>query len=91
MSELTDVIPTPNVPEAPLLLERFTITLPSGERLAASLHRSPHRRSGRRIQVREQGGSVIFDSDDCYDFGNAKASLDDWLGGLIGPHERSTP
>lgn len=37
------------------------------------------RRTGRRIVVTTKGGELLFDTDDKFDFGNAKNALDNWL------------
>lgn len=67
------------------LVEEFPITLPDGRVLHAALHRSTSRKVGRRIVVREEpGGAVLFDTDDCYDSGNAHHKLTTWLATQIG-------
>ena len=63
------------------LLETFAVTVPGqpegtvfrGELWATA------RQGGRRIRVVAAGGSILFDSDDCYDLGNACNGLDLWL------------
>jgi hypothetical protein len=62
------------------LLETFAVTVPGrpnevfrGELL------STYRHGGRRIRVVASGGMVVYDTDDCYDIGNARNALENWL------------
>lgn len=59
--------------------EQFPIMLADGTELYGSVHKTSARRSGRRIQVRDNAGKVLFDSDDCFDLSNATNKLDHWL------------
>lgn len=65
------------VPPASSLIESFDITLSDGHVLRGHCYRT-HRTCGRRIVVMNASG-VLFDTGDCYDLGNAQASLDEWL------------
>lgn len=65
------------------LVERFLVTPEEGPALCGELFRplGPNANRGRRrIVVRElTGGPTLFDTDDCYDLGNATNKLDLWL------------
>ena len=54
------------------LLQTFPITLPDGRTWAGTLWSTPTRRQGRRVQVQDEQGVGIFDSDDCFDQANAQ-------------------
>jgi len=60
------------------LLQDFPITL-TGRTLNGFLYQSPHRRTGRRIVVKDKKGKVLFDTDYAYDLGNARNSLELWI------------
>jgi len=47
-------------------------------RLTVSSYRTG-RRSGRRLVVRNEHGIICFDTDECYDLGNAVNAVDLWL------------
>lgn len=76
-----DPIPDRHRPNAGLLLETFEITPYAGPRLVGSVFRTGSRASGRRVRVHGTGPApaLLFDSDDCYDLGNATHALDAWL------------
>lgn len=69
------------------LIETFPIKLASGVTYHGALHRHHGpgaRRSGRRIVVKDApNGAVLFDSDECYDLGNAQNKLEQWLSGGV--------
>jgi hypothetical protein len=60
------------------LIESFPIKLPDGHELLGRLYQT-QRRTGRRITVHETTGELLFDTDDCYDLGNARNALENWL------------
>lgn len=63
------------------LIEKFQIKFPDGRTLDARLHvgdSTPPVRS-RRIVVYDQAGTRVYDTDDCYDLGNATNELDLWI------------
>jgi hypothetical protein len=60
------------------LREKFEINPPTGPTLFGTLWQTS-RRTGRRIQVHDADGAELFDTDDCYDQGNATNRLDLWL------------
>lgn len=70
-------------PVESLLRERFDITEPDGMKLVGRMYGTRHRHTGRRITVHDQAGKLLFDSDDCYDAGNATNSLDWFLNSRI--------
>jgi hypothetical protein len=61
------------------LLETFPIHLPDGREWSGSLWITPTRRNGRRIQVRDDRGNGLFDSNDCFAQSNARNTLELWL------------
>lgn len=61
------------------LREKFEITPRTGPTLFGTVWKTPGRNSGRRIQVHDAEGVELFDTDDCYDIGNATNRLDLWL------------
>jgi len=69
-------------------MQTFPIRLPDGREWVGTLWKTPSRRSGRRIQVRDHRGAGLFDTGDCYDQGNATNALELWLQGQI-VHEKS--
>jgi hypothetical protein len=71
------------------LMETFPIRLPDGREWVGSLWTTPSRRNGRRIQVRDEQGAGLFDTDDCYDQANATNALELWLQDQI-VHEKSS-
>lgn len=66
------------------LLQTFPIRLPDGRQWVGTLWATPTRSSGRRIQVRDANGVGLFDTNDCYDQGNAVNALEHWLRVQIG-------
>jgi hypothetical protein len=62
-----------------ILLETFPIHLPDGRQWSGSLWIPPTRRNGRRIQVRDDRGNGLFDTNDCFDQSNARNALELWL------------
>lgn len=60
------------------LLESFDIGPVAGKTMRGRLYQSPHRRTGRRITVND-GDTLLFDTGDAYDIGNAQNALDRWL------------
>jgi hypothetical protein len=72
---------TTTMPKPGELIEVFDITTPTGTTLRGHLHRT-ERRSGRRVIVRDAGGAVLWDSDDCYDVANVRNKLETWLSGM---------
>lgn len=65
-------------------LETFTINLP-GRKLTGESYSTPNRRTGRRIVVRAENGVILFDTRDCYDLGNARNSLENWVVSQLTP------
>lgn len=64
------------------LRERFPITLPDGRVWQGAVYDcvGPHaRRRSVRIQVRDQDGAGLFDTDDQFDLANGTNALDRWL------------
>jgi hypothetical protein len=61
------------------LIQTFPIHMPDGQELVGTLWATRTRRSGRRIQVRNADGVGLFDTNDCYDQGNAANSLQHWI------------
>ena len=61
------------------LLQSFDITMPDGREWRGSLLTSQTRSSGRRVQVHEVTGRLLFDSNDCFDQANAQNGLSLWL------------
>ena len=61
------------------LLETFAVTVPGVGTCKGELWSVSYRASGRRITVTAPGGMKVFDSDECYDLGNARNHLDLWL------------
>jgi len=61
------------------LMQTFPIRLPDGREWVGTLWKTPSRRSGRRIQVRDHRGAGLFDTGGCYDQGNATNALELWL------------
>jgi hypothetical protein len=67
------------------LVEEFPITFPDGRTMHGAVHRTNSRKSGRRVVVRDEpGGTVLFDTDECYDSGNAHHKLTAWVAAQIG-------
>jgi hypothetical protein len=63
----------------PRLLQSFDITMPDGRQWRGSLLTSPSRSCGRRVQVHDAAGQLLFDSKDCFDLANAQNGLSLWL------------
>lgn len=63
------------------LLEAFPITLPDGRAFLGRLY-ATYRSGGRRITVSNRE-RVLYDTDSCYDLGNATNKLEHWLQGQI--------
>ena len=53
--------------------------MPDGREWRGSLLTSQTRGSGRRVQVHEVTGRLLFDSKDCFDQANAQNGLSLWL------------
>lgn len=64
------------------LIEEFPIKLRNGRTLKGMLYQTA-RATGRRLKVIDPAGAEaaepVFDSDDCYDLGNATNKLDFWI------------
>ncbi len=60
------------------LVETFPIRLPDGREVTGSLLKTGSRPGGRRIVVHNDKG-LLYDTDDCYDVGNASNKLEHWL------------
>ena len=62
----------------PIVTATFAITWSDG--LVWTCKKLNTRRpSGCRYQVFDAAGGLLFDTLDCFDFGNAVSALDDWL------------
>ena len=62
----------------------LTEPLPTLPPLVAEKWQTAGRDCGRRIVVKDAAGTVVFDTDDHYDIGNAFNSFETWLNAQVG-------
>ena len=75
----------------PRLIQSFDITLQDGREWRGSLLTSPSRGHGRRVQVHDRAGRLLFDSRDCFDLANAQNVLSLWLQEQVKASEPPAP
>lgn len=76
-----------HLPDPALLKEKFTIALPDGVQWQGELYGTRSRECGREILVKS-GQAILYCTDECYDFSNARFRLEKWLGLQIAQRQR---